>query len=352
MKVRKIGADGGFGYFKVVWFDEEGQMHVLVVPAVLGRAALIQRQDLTTLGGKARQRIFKVTYQGEEYFVGSDALLHSQTGLAATQTFGRIGSDEERILLLAMLAKAGLTNVVIVTGLPVLAWDLRNKLRKSWTGEHEIMLGRKEVAINIREVRTAWQPVLSLYDHALTVEVSRETGELEVKLALGMDSDKLRRGWLVVDVGYNTTDRAGVIGLTPVDQYSGGARVGGRDILAVIDKAIQREYGVSRPLAEIEQALRRGWIDIYEDRVELLPMAQSAAGSLSAQVASNVADGTGDGSQFYAILITGGPAEIVKPAIAEAFPRNQVIVLRDSQIANARGAAKWAQGPKVFKCLR
>lgn len=343
--MKKIGIDVGFGYSKAVWFGEDGQVRQLVIPSVLGRAAQVQQMDLSGLGGRKRHRVFRVTYEGEEYFVGSDALLHSQTGLQSTQTFGRIGSDEERILLLALLARAGLTDVCIVTGLPVLAWDLRHKLRRSWTGQHRISLGHKEMTINVREVRTAWQPVLSLYDYALAFD-----GQ-QVKLTNGMNGDLLRRGWLITDVGHNSTDRAGVINLTPVDQYTGGARVGGRDILAVLNKRLEGEYGISRPIAELEEALRRGWLDVFSDRVNLLPLARSAAASLSAQVASDVSDSIGDGSMFYGILVTGGPADVVRPAIARACPRNRVTALRDAQIANARGAATWGQGPGVFRCL-
>lgn len=341
--MQKIGVDGGFGYFKAVWFDEDGQQHQLVIPSVIGRAAELVQMDLSALGGRKRHGAFRVSYAGEEYFVGGDALLHAQIGVQATQDYARIGSDEERILLLALLARAKLTDVAIVTGLPVLAWDLRNKLRRSWTGEHKIALGRKEMTINIREVRTAWQPVLSLYDHALVFE------EGEVRLADGMDGDLLRRGWLVVDVGHNTTDRAGVIDLTPVGKYSGGSRLGGKDILLVIQSAIESKYQVNKSLPELEQALRRGWIDLYADRVDLLPVARSAARSLSAQIASHVAERIGDGSQFYGIILTGGPAPVVKPAIAAKFSRQRLFVL--DQLGNARGASKWAQGPGVFRCL-
>jgi PRTRC genetic system protein D len=342
--MKKIGVDVGFGYAKVVWFEGDVARQ-LVIPSVLGRAAQVQQMDLSGLGGRKRHRTFNVTYEGEEYFVGSDALLHSATGVQATQTFGRIGSDEERILLLALLARAGLDDVAIVTGLPVLAWDLRHKLRRSWTGQHQIVLGRKEMTVNVREVRTAWQPVLSLYDYSLTFD-----GD-QVRLTNGMNGDLLRRGWLVVDPGHNTTDRAGVINLTPVDRYTGGSRVGGRDILAVLNKRLEQEYGISRPIAELEEALRRGWLDVFSDRVDLLPLARSAAASLSAQIASDVSGAIGDGSMFYGILVTGGPADVVRPAIAQACPRNTVTALHDSQIANARGAATWGQGPGVFKCL-
>lgn len=316
-------------------------MRVLVVPSVLGRGTQLTQMDMSLLGGRKRQRVWRVTYDGEQYLVGSDALLHSQTGVRATQSFERIGSDEERILLLAMLAKAGLTDVAIVTGLPVLGWDLRHRLRRSWEGEHQVTLGRKEMTINIRQVRTAWQPVLSLYDHALTFVGG------EVKLAPEMDGDLLRRGWLVVDVGHNTTDRAGLIDLTPLEQYSGGSKIGGRNILAVIQASIEAEYRVHKSLPELERALRQGQIDLYAERLDLLPLARSAAGSLAAQVASDVAEGTGDGSQFYGIILTGGPADVVRPAIAKAFPRNRLFVL--DQLGNARGASKWAQGPGVFK---
>lgn len=339
-EVDRIGVDVGFGASKLVWLDKASKLRSLVIHSVLGRGATVRNMDLG-LGGPARQRVFRLSYQGEEYLVGVDALLHSAVGVASRQDFGRIGSDEERILLLALLAKAGLTEVAIVTGLPVLAWDRRHALRRSWQGEHQVTLGRKEMTIVVHEVRTAWQPVLSLYDYALTVE------DGVPKLAGGMDNGKLTKGWAVVDVGQRTTDVAGVIGLVPVDKYSGGSLLGGLDLLTVVSKAIMEEWGIHRPLAEIEQAVRRGSIDIYDQEVDLIPLAESATASVAAQVVTEISALLGDGSQFYGILLTGGPAPLLRPALMSAYPRN-LILLADSQIANARGACKFAQGP-VFK---
>ncbi len=338
--MHRIGIDIGFGYSKAVWLDGD-KFKSLVIPSVFGRSATVRNMDLG-LGGPARRRVFRLTYQGEEYLMGTDALLHSQVGVTSRQDFGRVGSDEERILLLALLAKAGLTDVAIVTGLPVLAWDKRRLLRRSWQGEHQVKLGRKEMTITVHEVRTAWQPVLSLYDYALAIE------EGKPKLANGMDNAKLRKGWAIIDVGHNTTDVAGVINLQPIEKFSGGSRFGGRDLLAVVQRAITDRWGIHRPLAEVEAAVRRGTIDIYDHEEDLTALAQSAAKDLAAQIVSDVSALLGDGSRFYGILLTGGPAPLLKPALFTAFPHN-LILMGDSQIANARGAAKFAQMPGVFK---
>jgi PRTRC genetic system protein D len=345
--MHRVGVDIGFGYSKLVWLEEGDKFRERILPSVYGRAVKVRKMDLG-LGEASRRRVFRLTYQGQEYLMGSDALLHSELGVNHRQDFGRIGSDTERILLLALLAKAGLTDVAIVTGLPVLAWDKRHLLKKSWEGEHEVILGsaegrgrRNELTITVREVRMAWQPVLSLYDYALDVKDGQPV------LAGGMTEELLRKGWAIIDVGHNTTDVAGVINLQPIEKFSGGSRFGGREVLAEVQRAIRDKWGVTRQLAEIEAAVRRGYIDVYEHEEPLTELAQSAAGGLATEIVSDVSGLLDDGSRFHGILLTGGPAPLIQPALAGAYPRN-LVLMRDSQIANARGGCKFAQGP-VFK---
>lgn len=336
--MERIGVDIGFGYSKLVWLEGD-KFRSLVIPSVFGRAVSVQRMDLG-LGKVAQQRVFRLSYQGEEYLMGADALLHSDLGINHRQDFKRIGSDTERILLLALLAKAGLTDVAIVTGLPVLAWDKRHSLRRSWEGEHQVTLGKcKEMTIKVREVRTAWQPVLSLYDYALDIKDGKP-------ILSGMDEDTLRKGWAIVDVGHNTTDVAGVINLRPITKFSGGSVLGGRRVLAEIQRAIVEKWHVKRQLAEIEAAVRRGYIDIYDEEVNLVELAQSAAKGLTMEIVSDITGLLDDGSYFYGILLTGGPASVIKPELSAIYPHT--ILMRDPQIANARGGCKFAQGP-VFK---
>lgn len=345
--MHRIGVDIGFGYSKLVWLEEGDQFKSLVLPSVFGRAVKVRSMDLG-LGGPARRRVFRLTYQGEEYLMGADALLHSELGVNHRQDFGRIGSDTERILLLALLAKAGLTDVAIVTGLPVLAWDKRHALKKSWEGEHQVTLGsargkgrRNEVTVKVREVRTAWQPILSLYDFALDVKDGKPV------LSGVMTEETLRKGWAVVDVGHNTTDVAGVINLQPIERYSGGSRFGGREVLAELQRIVRDEWGVHRQLAELERDVRKGFIDIFDEEKDLTPLIQSAGRGLATEILSDISALLDDGSRFHGILLTGGPAPSVKDTLEEAYPKN-LIAVRDSQIANARGGCKFAQGP-VFK---
>lgn len=338
--MRKVGIDVGFGDSKLAWFDQDGKLHIEVMASVYGLLARVRNMDLG-LGGPKRHRPFRFSYDGKDLLMGADALLHSPLGITQSQTFERIGSQEERTLLLALLAKAGLTDVCIATGLPVMAWEKRSLVGKSWVGEHQVWLGRKEMTITIREVRTAWQPVMSLWDVALGVR-----GGAPV-LANGMTEQVLRKGWLVVDVGHKSFDMAGVINLTPIEQFSGGDDLGGKDLLAVLRQHIVDKYGVSRSLSELQQALRVGSIDIYDRTVDLLPLARSAGADLAAQVVTQVTGQIKDASRFHGIILTGGPAKVVQPAIARAFPRNRLYVL--DQLGNARGAAKWALGRNVFR---
>jgi len=150
----RLGIDVGFGDVKLAYHDPE--MRCLTFPAVLGRAEERARLSLG-LGGR-RQHIQTVEYGGQSYFVGEGALIESRMG-GAVQNAERIGSEEERVLLLAALARAGIDDALVVTGLPVLWWERRKDMVRSWQGEHRVIMDGRPQAIVVREVRPVWQPL-------------------------------------------------------------------------------------------------------------------------------------------------------------------------------------------------
>jgi hypothetical protein len=242
--------------------------------------------------------------------------------------------------MLAALARAGIGDALIVTGLPVLWWDRRRALVRSWLGEHRLTVNGKPQTILVPEVRPVWQPLGSFYARFLTDDgVAQANGEI------------LRAGFGIVDIGFNTTDLSGVHNLQPIPRWSGGVRTGVRDALEVLSSSIETRYGVRRPLAELATALRRCQpLTIYRDTVDLNDLAPSALASLAQEIVGEATRQWGQADRFHSVLITGGGAALVGKAVAAAFPRNAEILARPA-LANALGFARFAQR-RIFRADR
>ena len=72
--------------------------------------------------------------------------------------------------MLASLARLNVDEALIVTGLPVMWWDHRRRLVRSWVGRHEIAWNGKPRTITVHEVRPVWQPFGSFYARFLDQE--------------------------------------------------------------------------------------------------------------------------------------------------------------------------------------
>lgn len=334
----RLGLDVGFGDVKLVCFAE-GQRTV-TFPAVLGRAEDTVRGRRLNLGlGGRRRPIQTIEYNGNAYFVGAGVTIESRMG-GTLQNAERIGSQEERVLMLAALARAGIGDAVIVTGLPVLWWDRRGALVRSWLVEHRVIVNGKSQTILVREVRPVWQPLGSFYARFLTDIGTAQAGE-----------EVLRAGFGIVDIGFNTTDLSGVHNLQPIPRWSGGVRTGVRDALEVLSSSIETRYGVRRPLTELATALRsRQPLTIYRDTVDLNDLAPSALASLAQEIVGEATRQWGQADRFHSVLITGGGAALVGKAVAAAFPRNAEILARPA-LANALGFARFAQR-RIFRADR
>lgn len=331
----RVGIDVGFGDVKLVYHDPE--LRTLTFPAVLGRAEERARLNLG-LGGR-RHHIQTVEYGGQAYFVGEGALIESRMG-GTLQNAERIGSEEERVLLLAALARAGIEDALVVTGLPVLWWERRRDLVRSWQGEHRLVVDGKPQAIAVREVRPVWQPLGSFYVRFLAGDGTAQAAE-----------EVLRAGFGILDIGFNTTDLSGIHNLQPIPRWSGGVRIGVRDALEVLSAGLEARYGVRRPLAELAAALRRGQaLTVYRDSVDLNELARSALSSLAQEIVGEATRQWGQADRFHSVLITGGGAALVGRAVAAAFPRNAEI-LEQPALANALGFARFAQR-RIFRADR
>lgn len=328
MNIERVGLDVGFGDVKAAVI-RDGKLATVTFPAVLGQAQALSSFTVG-LNGSTRRSATRLVYEEAEYYVGDDALRYSRTQ-AGRQDRARIGSVEERVLALAALARLGVTDATIVTGLPVLWFDDRKKLRKSLKGEHRFTWGKKERVMTIHEVLVVPQPLGGFYSYILDQAGTATVSEEEIL-----------RTYACLDVGWNTTDLSAIKALQPFDQWIGGARVGVRDIIQIVGDTISRDYGLNLSAHEIDQAIDARRVEVYGKYHDIGDIITSASTSLAQQVVSTATGLWGNGERMTRILIFGGGAARLGPAIRAAFPYNSVL-LSHLALANAVGFCHFAQ---------
>jgi plasmid segregation protein ParM len=328
--ITRVGLDVGFGDAKAAVLVD-GKLRTVSFPSVLGQA-----QDLAAYGvglnGAGRRRAKRLVYDGVEYYVGDDALQHSRTQ-AGRQDRARIGSVEERVLALAALAQLGVERAAVVTGLPVLWFDDRRALARSLKGEHRFTWGKQERAITISSVITAPQPFGGFYAHSL------DDGGRAI-----MAEDEMFRTFGFLDIGWNTTDLTAIARLRPVDRWSGGERVGVRNVIEIVGDAVLRQYGLELAPHEMDAAIRERRVEVFGEYRDIGALIDSATTTLAQQVVAAATRLWGNGERMTRILIFGGGAAVLGSAVRTAFPHNAV-VLPNPALANAIGFCRFAQRP-------
>lgn len=328
MDGERVGIDVGFGDAKAV-VRRDGKLESVVFPSVVGP---VQELSGASVMGGRRARALRIGYAGTEYYVGRDALRHSRA-VDDRQDRARIGSVEERVLMLAALAQLNVEQATVVTGLPVLWFGDRRALVKSWRGEHRVTVGRQERTITVSAVVTVPQPFGGFYSHFLDDSGRAVVDEAEILRAYGF-----------LDVGWNTTDLTAIRDLQPVDKWGRGVQVGVRNIVGMVGDAISREHGLALDAHEVDAAIRAGSVEVYGERHDLTALVESATASLAGQVRAAATGVWGNGERLAKVLIFGGGAAVMGKALLAAFPHNGLL-LPQPAMANAVGFCRFAQRP-------
>lgn len=329
MTTSKVGLDVGFGDTKAALLRaDNGGLDIVSFPSILGNA-----QQLTTISAglstAARRKATRLVYEDVEYYIGLDALKHSRTQ-AGRQDRGRIGSTEERVLALAALARLGVSEAYIVTGLPVLWLDDLKKLRRSLRGQHRFTWGKEERTINIIDVKVRPQPFGGFYSYVL-----HSSG------AACIPEDYIMQKWGMLDIGWNTTDISALDELEIKDRWSGGERVGVRDVIDVVGDVISREHGLNLPPHEVDKIIQDKSVRISGQIYHLDQVITSAVKNLSEQIVSTATRVWNEGKLLDHIIIFGGGGAVFGPALKSAF--HHAVVLDHPANANAVGFCYYAQ---------
>ncbi len=315
------GPNIGHGHVKYVVIDRQGnELPPVVFPAMIARAA----GRITGALANAQT----VDRGGAQWWVGDDALLApSQLTMLAQErltdpTFipALVGSALQRLGHLN-----GAASGVCVTGLPA-----------TWSADVEKAraLGERLRAANpgYTKIRVIPEPLGLVYSALLDND-----GQL-------VGDPALTAGRVAVaDLGHLTVDLSTIRRLTPepagLETYQMGTVVPLRQIRSRLSSHFERELS----LYETDMAVRAGGLRVTGQLQPLPASWDRPLREAGAAVAARLVEAWGRGTQFDAILLGGGGAEL--PHLVEAIRRSfpHAVAVADPQIAIARGYARLAR---------
>ncbi len=314
-----VGQDIGYGYTKTI---VPGRKPV-IFPSVVGSAERLRfRSPLDTSRG------MEVRLDGTgAFFVGEHALLQSRALFTSRSRKKR--KDALLVLSLAglwsLFSKGG--DIYLVTGLPVDWYQDRKELIGVLKGEHRATINGQEIAFRVLDVVVMPQPFGSLLHLVLD-----ERGVIE--------HTELARGRVgIIDVGMHTTDLILVDALRYVEKGSGSLPQGIDLALEGVRKALQDEYRLDLSIHEVDEAVRRGRVEVFGKEENIGPIVEPHLRALADQVYAFAADLWGDGRSLTRIVITGGGGMLLGDRLSSRWPHAEV--LADAPLANARGFLKF-----------
>lgn len=340
-----VGLDVGYGYCKVL---RAGDRQPRVFPSVLGR--MPTTTPILTLPGASQDGVLLVRFPDGETRVVGDGV-HRLRLTATEYAFSRERLSEGAFLRLAEaalgLAAGDGDALVVATGLPSAYYDAdRQRLRDLLRGSHEVAFLDLRGRV-VREVRYAAQDV---------VVVPQPVGSL-AHLWLGDDGNprdaSLRERFAaVIDVGFRTTDLAGVVpGFQYAPELSAGFDLGMADVWRRVGEALRTERKLTLDPYSLDLLAReqrdggRLTVPYRGGRLDITGLYQDAARAVAEEMwGRTVAAWDRHLDQFDLVVLSGGGGAALAPYLQPLAERHGVRlhVLRGAQSANVRGFLKLA----------
>jgi len=245
-----------------------------------------------------------------------------------------IESDEYYLLALAALTeltKATVTELRIVTGLPVAFYGDKSVLQDLLMGEHRATReGRRAQVFRVTDCRVIPQPFGTLLAEALD-----DRGNVA-------DKDLATGNIGVIDVGGKTTNLLSVNRLAEIGKETESVNVGGWDVV----RAVRRWLADNCPNLDLVDhqvidAIIARQVKYYGDVVDLSQVVDSALAPMAEQVVAQATQLWDGGAALDAILVSGGGALLLGPVIKSHFRHARVI--SEPIFANALGYWRFAQ---------
>jgi plasmid segregation protein ParM len=316
------GNDIGYGYDKLLArVVGQDALRKVTLPSLIGPAIdITYHSDLIGNGLPTAIRI-----NGKAWYYGDDARMQSPFTLSPRAR----SRDPETmlVLMLAAMTRAGVTDgtVRMVTGLPVDWYSDRHDLTQALRGIHNYYIDDTPHRIEVANLLVVPQPFGSF----VTV-VTDPSGALT-------DQNNLAREKVgVIDVGMHTTDLVLVDGMRYREPLSGSLPIAMARTYELIQRYVEQNTGYQITLQEAEAAAQTGKIQERGEKRGVIDLVMQAKDQVAKKIvgyASTLWDS--EERTIAAVLVTGGGAETVFPAIKDAFP--QARLLDEPQMSNAEG---------------
>lgn len=291
-----IGLDIGHSTVKV----SAGGEHT-IFPTAATRAVALHVDEASD---RARADLARVN--GQDYFVGRTALIHTNGNLLDGLRDDWIETDEHQALMVSGFNRAtkalGTTDVMLVMGLPSrLHGAQKNRLTE---------LAVMHLGLAKDQVIVIPQPL-----GAYMAAVLDENGEVAAKEVTRIQDSR----WGVIDIGYYTAD----FGLVDSGVWSAaGARSqGGANVIATdLRDRIYATKGISLSLREADEALRTKSAKHMGEVVDLEALVDECADQYARGIIEFAGRVFGERlPTLDGILIAGGAADLIHPYVAKVW---------------------------------
>jgi len=331
--VEILGIDVGFGFTKAT----NGKDSV-VFKSIFGEAAPIQfREQLLDHAGA--ESYIHLEIDGVPYFIGE--LAERQSNVCSF-TLDHSQFIENFAKTMALAAASSLVpesnSIRLVTGLPVGYYQRqRDQIANILKGRHTLVQvdakgNRKDLTINIVQVRVIPQPFGTLLDHILS-DVAEVTDRRFAQGKIG-----------VIDIGFRTSDYTIADHTRYSERGSHTTDSGIAQGFALIANRLREVSGVNIELYRLYDAVARGSIKVRGKTIDLKKLTEEVFGKLATAVATEVERLWAEDWDIDLIVITGGGAVLapyLKPLLqGEVLPLN---TSKDLRLQNVRGYWKYAK---------
>lgn len=319
-----VGLDIGYSNVKIVMGDSRkgSPTGSIVMPSGAGPFSLMPQR----LGHaeEPADDIVRVTVNGEDWVAGVEPGRLQSIDRELHKDYSK--TNAYLALFHASLVKTGRSVIDhLVTGLPVYqhqSKENRDRLSATLGGTHSPVAGHM---VKVMNVSVLPQPTGAYLDLVGTFE----------------DVEVLEEGRvLIIDPGFFSVDWVTLEAGEIRNNSSGSSLKAISILLERVNRLIARDHEGHVGVDRLEKAIRQGEskVLLYGRRIELQPYLAKAAEQVAPEALTSLRQAIRiDDRNIDVVMIAGGGAGAYRDAVADIFPRSQIVVPLEPVLSNARG---------------
>ncbi|MFW6016892.1 MAG: hypothetical protein ACOCRK_10680, partial [bacterium] len=220
-------------------------------------------------------------------------------------------------------------DINVVTGLPVNEYsdDMKETLSQHIKGTHVFKLNGKPCLYNIKNCKVIPQPFGTIFDQLLDLD-----GEI-----LKPDYANINVG--VIDIGFRTSDFAVANQLEYMDRMSSSSNIALSSAYKLIARELNSEFGITKPLYQLDQVVRERKIIIKGEEIGLSPLIEKSFELTSQNIISEISL-LWNVWELEVILITGGGGIALYDYLSTQLDNTTPV--KSGQFSNVSGYLKMA----------